>query len=225
MLIRAVGIDAAFANMGFAQVEIDGAGRVDCLGLYLVTTEAIEDRKVVRKSSTELRRAQELCKALAQHTIDRGAQFAFVEVPSGSQSASAARALGIAVGVLGSCQVPIIEVSPMEVKRIINPDRKVKVSKLDVIKWAMQKWPQAPWILHRNSGKTFKKGEPQNCNEHLADAMATVMAGIATPEFQRLMTLMAPHATTSPTHFRPTPDFGAQHRIPVGRVRLVDHSL
>lgn len=194
MLIRAVGVDAAFANMGFAQVEIEANGNVKCLGLYLVTTEVTEDRKVVRKSSTELRRAQELCKALAHHTTDQGAQFAFVEVPSGSQSASAARALGIAVGVLGSCQIPIIEVNPMEVKRAINPDRKVKVSKLDVIRWAMARWPLAPWVLHKHSGKTFKKGDPQNCNEHLADAMATVVAGISTPEFQRIITLMVPHA-------------------------------
>ena len=221
MLIRAVGVDAAFANMGFAQVEIEANGTVKCLGLYLVTTEVTEDRKVVRKSSTELRRAQELCKALAHHTTGQGAQFAFVEVPSGSQSASAARALGIAVGVLGSCQIPIIEVNPMEVKRAINPDRKVKVSKLDVIRWAMSKWPLAPWVLHKHSGKTFKKGDPQNCNEHLADAMATVVAGISTPEFQRIITLLVPHAIASTDNVRPSPDLRAQHRVSVGRVRLV----
>ncbi len=218
-MIRAVGVDAAFANMGFAQVVIQpgvgGKTEIICLDLTLVSTEITEDRKVVRKSSTELRRAQELVKALGHQTVDQGAKFAFVEVPSGSQSASAARALGIAVGVLASCQIPIIEVSPMEVKRIVNPNPKVKVSKDYIIHWAMRKWPLAPWILHRHNGKTFKKGDPQNCNEHLADALATVAAGIATPEFQRLLSMTDHHAIPSTPNLRPPPGGQARRRVQV----------
>lgn len=215
--IRAVGIDAAFANMGFAQVEITrgvlNVTSVKCLDLTLVSTEITEDRKVVRKSSTELRRAQELCRALGHQTVDQGAKFAFVEVPSGSQSASAARALGIAVGVLASCQIPIIEVSPMEVKRIVNPNPKIKVSKDYIIHWAMRKWPEAPWILHRHNGKTFKRGDPQNCNEHLADALATVAAGIVTPEFQRLLSMTDHHAIPHAPDLRPAPSGQPRRRV------------
>jgi Holliday junction resolvasome RuvABC endonuclease subunit len=186
--ITAVGIDAAFANMGFAKVEINlqgGQTTVVCRDLILVSTEVIEDRKAVRKSSTELRRAKELHEAIQTHCSD--VQFAFVEVPSGSQSASAARALGIAVGVLASCPVPIIEVSPMEVKFAVIPNKKIKVSKDYIIQWAVKKWPQAPWLLSRGANK----GAIVKANEHLADALATVMAGIATPEFQRLIALNA----------------------------------
>lgn len=198
MIIQAVGIDAAFSNMGFAQVRIhtpaDGASRssrgciVECTALKLVTTEVIEDRKVVRKSSTELRRAKELHAALIEQCA--GNRFAFVEVPSGSQSANAARALGIAVGVLAACPIHIIEVSPMEVKELVHDSRKGKMpSKPEMIAWAMRQWPKADWVLHERNGKGFKKGEPQNCNEHLADALATVMAGIKTPEFQGLLSM------------------------------------
>ncbi len=192
MLIRAVGIDAAFANMGFAQVSIDRRGLVTCTGLKLISTEGKSDGKGVRKSSTELRRARELVEAVNAECA--GNMIAFVEVPSGSQSAAVARSLGIVVGVLASCPIPIIEVSPLEVKRAVNPGRKAKVSKDDIIKWAAKRWPNADWILHERSGKTWKKGDLQNCNEHLADALATIAAGIATPEFQRLIALMPNHA-------------------------------
>lgn len=208
MRINAVGIDAAFANMGFAKVHIDVSpgqlARIVCDDLILVSTTVIEDRKVVRKSSTELRRAQELCEALAKQCA--GASFAFVEVPSGSQSASAARALGIAVGVLASCPIPIIEVSPMEVKREVQQHTggRTAPSKAEIIKWAMVMWPNAPWVLHTheskgrtatkgaNKGKivgTFRKGDAQACNEHLADALAAVAAGLKTQEFTRLVAL------------------------------------
>jgi len=197
----AVGIDAAFANMGFARVRLDpnpdGKGvRVACLDLKLVSTQA-DGHKTVRKSSEELRRAKELNAALVAYCA--GASFAFVEVPSGSQSASAARALGIAVGVLASCPIPIIEVSPMEVKVAVSGNRKTKANKADIIKWAVRHWPGAPWL--RDRGKI--DGRIINDNEHLADAMATVMAGIATPEFQRLLA-MVPHATPSTSSLGPS---------------------
>lgn len=212
MLIRAVGIDAAFANMGFAHVGLTVvAGKVqavDCLSLFLLSTSSGADAKVVRKSSTELRRAKELHGALMHRTADQ--QFAFVEVPSGSQSAQAARSLGIAVGVLAACPIPIIEVSPMEVKVAVTGDRKIKASKADIIAWAVERWPNAPW-LRMKGGK--QAGRILNDNEHLADAMATVMAGIATPEFQRLLTLTANYAIPSPANLRPALDKPARRRV------------
>lgn len=198
MKVKAVGIDAAFANMGFAQVEIENTSRgtqIRCTGLTLVSTEG-RDRKEVRKSSDELRRARELHQALQQQCKD--VVFAFIEVPSGSQSASAARSLGIAVGVLASCPILIIEVSPMEVKVAVTSDRKIKASKDDMIAWAVAKWPDAPWLRERKSGRILKS------NEHLADALATVQAGISTPEFLRVLTMMDKYETPSPTNLGPT---------------------
>jgi len=209
MKIKAVGIDAAFANMGFAHVNIDRGGLVTCTGLKLISTEGKSDGKGVRKSSTELRRARELHDAMVAECL--GNVIAFVEVPSGSQSASAARSLGIAVGVLSGCPVPIIEVSPMEVKIAVTGDRKIKATKEDVINWAVKRWPDAGWILHERNGKTWKKGDLQNCNEHLADALATIAAGIATQEFKRLIALLPHHAIPYPTDQR-SPSGGPRRR-------------
>lgn len=202
MLIRAVGIDAAFANMGFAQVQIDtdvlaGGGKdwqvIVCTGLTLASTEP-EQQKVVRKSSDRLRRGQELRSAMLKAC--EGATFAFVEIPSGTQNANAAFGLGIAVGILSGCPIPIVECNPMEVKAAVAGFKvKQGASKAEIIEWAAKHWPYAPWLKAKHKavskGKTLPAGRLLAENEHLADAVAAVAAGIRTPEFQRLITLMA----------------------------------
>ena len=214
MFIQAVGIDAAFTNMGFARVTLQLGDnpkdvKVICTDLELITTQSHEG-KTVRKSSIELRRAKELHAALIRYCA--GAQLVFVEVPSGSQSASAARALGIAVGVLASCPLPIIEVSPMEVKFAVSQNKKINPSKVQIIQWAVKHWPDAPWLRDRSK----KDGRIVLANEHLADAMATIMAGIATPDFQRLLTLSKQNAIPMLNHERPAPDGRTRRRISLG---------
>lgn len=191
MIIKAIAVDPAFANMGLARVSIDShTMKVTCDDLKLVRTEAL-DLKVVRKSSSDLSRARELSQALTSWCF--GSTIAFAEIPSGAQSAAAAKALGIAVGVLAGCPLPLIEVSPTEVKRLFG--EKGPVSKAQIISWAMKTWPEAPWVKHN--------GKVTLSNEHLADALAIVMAGIKTAEFQRLMALQ--NAIPSPDHKRSTP--------------------
>lgn len=201
MLIEAVGIDAAFANMGFARViidtsKLDGAEpwrAIKCTSMHLETTQA-EDKKLVRKSSDRLRRGQELREAMLKACSCM--TFAFVEIPSGTQNANAAFGLGIAVGILAGCSIPIIEVSQQEVKEAIA-GYKVKqgASKAEIIEWAALRWPDAPWLRAKHKavskGKTLLANRLLAENEHLADAMASVLAGVKTPEFKRLISLMA----------------------------------
>lgn len=190
MIIKAIAIDPAFANMGLARVSIDTqSGKVTCDDLKLIRTEQL-DLKVVRKSSSDLSRARVLSQALTEWCY--GSTIAFAEIPSGAQSAAAAKGLGIAVGVIAGCPLPLIEVSPTEVKRLFG--EKGPVSKAQIITWAMKTWPQAPWLKHN--------GKVTLANEHLADALAIVMAGMKTQEFQRLMALQ--NAIPSTDHKRPT---------------------
>jgi hypothetical protein len=226
-IIRAISIDAAFANMGLASVELHlpinhhGTIELVCKRLLLVQTEG-DEKKLVRKSSSDLRRATELSGTLRAFAASEGAEIAFAEVPSGSQSAAAARALGIAVGVLGGCPVPIIEVSPMEVKRAVIANPKIKVSKAYIIDWAAQRWPKAEW-LRSQTGKT--KGRLIQDNEHLADAMAAVLAGINTPEFKRLVSINYSLPLTNEIphtdHNRPAPRREPGVRVPLVSVPLV----
>lgn len=183
MKITAIGIDAAFANMGFASVDLVVIGNTvqDVLitGLALVNTEK-ESGKTVRKSSDTLRRGRILHTALHELIADIGPRLAFAEVPTGSQNAAASHGLGVAVGVLASCPIALIEVSPGEVKRLFT-DKKRTVPKTEIMEWAYAKWPDAPWLTL--GGKPGARR--LNGNEHLADAMATIVAGIKTPEFKQ----------------------------------------
>lgn len=202
-----VGIDMAFAHMGLARFRVDGAV-LTCLDLLLVSTAPDDSGKVVRKSSTELRRARELQRALVAYCS--GATLACVEVPSGSQSASAARALGIAVGVLSSCPIPIVEVTQREVK--MASVGKPTASKPEVIAWAGRRWPTANWRTVKRKGVTVLTAD----NEHLADACGAVCAGIATDEFQRLLAYGKAHALPDTPVQRPAPDSAREGRLQVG---------
>lgn len=213
MKIRGLGIDAAFSNMGFAHVSIDlslaGLKAISCTALELAST-AKDGSKQVRVSSDRLRRAKELHDAMHIAVGASGAQVVFAEIPGGNtQSASAAYGLGIAVGVLASLGIPIIEVSPMEVKAAVAGRKVTKgASKAEIIAWAAQNWPDAPWLRAtakaRSKGVLLEAGRLIQDNEHLADAMASVAAGIQTPAFKQLLAILN-HAVPSNPDQRPTP--------------------
>ncbi|MNK79178.1 hypothetical protein D3C87_988400 [compost metagenome] len=223
MILHGVGIDSAYANTGFAHVSIDltmppGPAAIKCLGLRVVST-APEDKKIVRRSSDHLRRAREIFAAMAKEC--EGARFAFVEVPSGAQDANAAFGFGVAVGVLASCPASVIEVNPMEVKAAVLGFRSRKgATKAEVIEWAVKHWPSAPWLRaphkatiapHKDKktgkvreGYTLPAGRLLDENEHTADALAAVVAGISTPAFKQLIALHA-HAIPLPRDVGPAP--------------------
>jgi|GEM_PF-3058055 len=89
---------------------------------------------------------------------------------------------GICLGVLASCPLPIIEVSPLEAKLATGHGK--TATKADMIAWATGLYPSAPWLMSR--GRMVAK----NKNEHLADATAIVHAGIATAAFQSSISIM-----------------------------------
>lgn len=172
--LKLLGIDAAFANMGFAlgTYDLENYG-IEITKLKLVTTEA-QNQKVVRKSSDDLRRARELYDFIDFWIRHFNPDLVIVEVPHGSQSARASWSLGIVVGLLASIQIPMIEVSALEVKQA-SVGRKT-ASKQDMIDWAYNLYPAVQWLIH---GKKLTLN-----NEHLADAIATLHAGVKTQQFK-----------------------------------------
>ncbi|MCG5512790.1 hypothetical protein [Ectothiorhodospira shaposhnikovii] len=174
--IMVAGIDPSLRNLGTVRALIDPiTRRVEVVGMTLYTTES-RDKKTVRKNSDDLRRARELRSGIDRACVN--CSVAMVEVPVGSQSARASWGLGIAVGVLASCPVPMIEVTPTEVKLATVGSK--TASKEDMILWAMERHPNAPWIRRKMKGKEVIT----NANEHLADALGTIYAGLHTETFQ-----------------------------------------
>lgn len=88
---------------------------------------------------------------------------------------------GICVGILGAIResgIPFFEVTPTEVK-LASVGSKT-ASKSDMINWAIKHHPEAGWPMSRGSVVAGKA-------EHMADAIATIYAGIKTQPFQQIL--------------------------------------
>lgn len=151
-----------------------------------VVNPVLPKGKQVRQNSLDLESAKQLCSAAWDAAKD--AQAIFIEVPVGSQSARAMASYGVCVGVLGAlrtCGIPFFEVSPLEVK-LISCGKKT-ATKQEMIEWAMQTHPEAPWPYYKQNGKSIVSEAKA---EHMADAIATIHAGLASNPFQQMLPLL-----------------------------------
>jgi Holliday junction resolvasome RuvABC endonuclease subunit len=174
--IKIVGLDPSLRNFGIAIATLNLETmelRID--DLRLVETGA-EGGKVVRKNSDDLRRAKMSYDGMV--AACNGASFAIAEVPVGSQSARAMLSCGVCIGVLAACPIPLIQVTPSEVKLAAIGEK--NASKIEMIEWGMTKYPDANWMMRKSKGIMVA----QNCNEHLADAVAAIEAGLKTEQFK-----------------------------------------
>lgn len=173
-----LGIDPSLRNFGYALAELDMSNMCfDIKELLLVETEATKLKKVVRKNSDDLERCR--IHATALREMQKKAQIAFVEVPVGSQSARAMMSYGACVALLGTIDIPLIQLTPREVKMaaVGAPD----ATKREMIDWAAGKFPRADWL--RKAGRLIDK------NEHLADAVASINAGLVNEDFRALVAM------------------------------------
>lgn len=179
--IRIVGLDPSLSNFGIviATVNINTLDiHVD--KLILVETER-EAGKTVRQNSDDMRRAR--MSYVAMNDACKGAAFAIAEVPVGSQSARAMLSCGVCIGVLAGCNVPLIQVNPSEVKMAATGYK--NATKGEMIEWAMRQHPYAAWLMRKSKGELV----PVAANEHLADALAAIEAGIRTDQFQQAVSM------------------------------------
>lgn len=180
-VINVVGIDPSLRNFGLVKASIgvdDLAVKVQ--SMHLAKSEnGLKKKKTVRKNSDDLDRARALYEAMEEAC--RGASFAFVEVPVGSQSARAMASYGICIGVLAGCSIPVIQLTPTEVKLAGTG---IKTATKDEMIEAATAWqPDAPWLRTKRAGKMELIAD----NEHLADACFAIKAGMATDEFQSIV--------------------------------------
>lgn len=184
-ILKVVGIDPSLRNFGFAHGVVDlDSGEIIVNKIALSQPDAIEKhlKKQTRKNSDDLRRARYLSADLMKNT--EGNTFAMVEVPVGSQSARSMASYGICVGVLAACKIPIIQVTPAEVK-LMSVGHK-QASKAEMIEWAMNEYPDAVgWKMRKSKGIMV----PMNDNEHMADACAAIHAGVVTEQFAQAASL------------------------------------
>lgn len=184
--VRILGIDPSLRNTGLAIAEYNlTTGKLDVTYITIAKTEKSKDGKIVRKSSDDLARAKLLLNGIQKICAEYNPTFAVAEVPVGSQSARPAFSNGVCCGVLAGVPVPLIEVSPTEVK-LASVGIKT-ASKDQMIQWAVAKWPGAQWHTRKFKGAV----ELLNDNEHMADACAAIEAGILTTQFSQAVAMMA----------------------------------
>lgn len=176
MLIPVVGFDPSLRNWGIARGNLDlVTGVLQDISLELV--QSVDPTGMtVRQNSKDLSLAEQLAKPamLAAST----AKVIFVETPVGSQSSCAMASYGVCVGILGSIRatgIPLIEVTPYEVKKHFTGDK--LATKTQMIQAAKDFYPDV--VFPKAASKA----------EHLADALASIHAGVLTPQFQQLMRL------------------------------------
>jgi Holliday junction resolvasome RuvABC endonuclease subunit len=180
--IKVVGIDPSLNNFGIACASVDLDTHVitlDKVDLFHPPEADKETKKKVRKNSDDLRRAKWLQERLIEAC--KSASLAVVEMPIGSQSARAMASYGIVIGVLSSCPIPMIEVTPIEVK-LAGVGTKT-ASKEEMIEWATKKHPEANWFKHKSKGVMVVTSK----NEHCADATAALYAALKTAEFRAML--------------------------------------
>lgn len=182
MKIKVIGMDPSLSNWGFFKAEIDvDTDEVRGIGIDLAETKPGANKKTVRKNSDDLRRARILSEAVKRQCKD--VAVAFVEVPVGSQSAAGMKSYGVCIGVLATLNIPMIQVSPDEVK-LAGAGKKTS-SKEDMIAWATKDQPDIDWYTRKIKGQV----ELMNKNEHVADALAAIYAGMHTEDFQSVVAI------------------------------------
>lgn len=206
MILTVGGLDPSLRNLGLAKATYDTDNdHLAMVALRLQPTEK-QSGKTIRSSSDDLRCAGLLVGATHVWIADCAAVFA--EIPSGAQSARAAFGLGIALGVLGSVgnvgsfRGRLIQVTPQDVK--VQAVGSKNASKHEMIEWAMERWPNLPWLTKKVKGVV----SPIDKNEHLADACGAINAGIKTDEFKSIIQIVratqpipgAPHVSQAEYH-------------------------
>ena len=186
MRIKVVGFDPSMSNFGICKAELEVTGQqtpeIIIIDLQLIKTEG-ESKKGVIKQSDDLRRAKDIY----GHMIlaCQGNNLAFSEIPLGNAAMynNAILSAGMMVGILAACPIPLIQVFPKDVKiAAVGHPHAVKEEMID---WAINRYPTAPWLMRKRKEAMV----PIAANEHLADAVATIEAGIRTTQFQQAIAI------------------------------------
>lgn len=180
MKLEIIGIDPSLRNWGLVKTEYDTQTKQ----LLVKDSLLVQPTKLTGKhrvNQADIHSAEQLYKA--SNSFIENAQAICIEVPTGSQSSRAMASYGICVGIIGSLKakdIPIIQVTPLEVKKVIGNNQ---ASKLEVINWVTNKHPEY------NLPMQTKKGIKQIITskaEHLADALVAIYASLNHTDFKKV---------------------------------------
>lgn len=177
--IKFVSFDPSLRNTGVCYGTIDENNNIYVKNTILLSTES-EKNKRVRVSTDTINRSREIYKFLQQIIEEWKPNITFVETPSGSQNASSMKSYGVICALISTISPAPIEVTPTEVKQAFIGSK--TASKQQIIDKAVELYPEAGWL--KIKGRILKK------NEHCADAVAIVFAGVKTVQFKQIVNFL-----------------------------------
>lgn len=182
-IIKIAGLDPSLRNTGVALGSYNlNTGEWGVERVAIVQTER-QVTKQVRQNSDDYRCARELIRGTNKLLESHGATFVFAELPTGAQSARAMFSFGLTTAIMAGLTPPLIQVQPREVQQVVLG--RAGKNKEAIIEWAVSKWPDAGWLTRKLKGEVKLLAD----NEHLADACASIAAGIQTMEFAQALSL------------------------------------
>lgn len=155
-------MDPSFRNWGISCMTLSPISGLTLHHVAVIKTLPDKSSKD-RKSVQDINSAKTLIDGVQGYL--KSADVVVVEMPTGSQSASAMKSYGICVGIVGyitSLGIPIIFKTPQDVKKVVGNNQ---ASKEDVIHWVSTRHPN---ILSKFKGTA----------EHQADATAVVYSAL-----------------------------------------------
>lgn len=180
--VTVLGLDPSLSNLGCfkAKLAIENGKVVDLIPLKLALTKTKKNPcKTVRVNSSDVERCRLLHSGLNECLTD-DVDLVFVELPVGSQSARAMVSYGACISLIASISsVPVIQLLPIDLK--LAACNKKTATKQEMIDWAVKHFPEENWIKSQGSGNIHAD------NEHIADALASIVAGVKTDEFKTLL--------------------------------------
>lgn len=184
--LKVLGFDPSLRNWGIAVGQISLPSGELSISKVDVSQPVLQTAKQVRQNSQDIEAAYQHSRYISPYLKEVDAVF--VEVPVGSQSARSQASYGICVGILGAIQlsIPIYQLTPTEVKLAAVGSK--TATKKEMIEFASSTFPDAGWPTKTVKGsKTIVEGKA----EHMADAVATIVAGLQLPEFQQALRIRA----------------------------------
>lgn len=185
-ILQVAGIDPSLSNFGLVRGSVDTSTAPFTFQLeqiHLETTQAKKAGDKTPKNMDDIRRARQ--HYIALQAILSGVDVVFAEVPIGSRSARAMASYGVCVGLMASIDAHLIRVSPTDVKLAATGNK--EASKQDMIQWAVSQYPHAQWLTKKQHGIVSLT----NANEHMADALAAVFAGLRSDAYALYLNQLA----------------------------------
>lgn len=179
-------MDPSMTHWGIATGIFEN-GQVTFNGIQVLEPR-VPEGKQVRQNSKDIEVAQQLYEGAC--LASRYADAVFVEVPVGSQSARAMCSYGICVALTAALRaggIPIFQVTDSEGKAAAG--QKKTASKKDMVAWATSAYPELPWPTYPRDGQALISESKAN---HMADAIAALLAGLKLTSFRQLLALANP---------------------------------